>query len=175
MGWRGTQRSAASENDSSALHSSIALIEQIRAASDETERGRCLQNHIAAAMKDAGVFGMAMPREWGGAELDPLAQIRVIEALRWLLDGPTNTDRLRGDVNDEEGEGAGQKHQWQRHQGPGEIHRRTVSSPRLRGELSPLADDSRPNAKRCNRTIWHRSASKIARGPLCRSATGCRI
>lgn len=32
-------------------------------------------------MKDAGVFGMAMPRDWGGPELDPLTQIRVIEAL----------------------------------------------------------------------------------------------
>jgi indole-3-acetate monooxygenase len=77
---------AVSENDSSVLHSSIALIEQIRAASDEAERGRRLPNHIAAAMKDAGVFGMAMPREWGGAELDPLAQIRVIEALA-MADG----------------------------------------------------------------------------------------
>jgi len=27
------------------------------------------------------VFGMAMPRVWGGPELDPLTQFRVIEAL----------------------------------------------------------------------------------------------
>jgi alkylation response protein AidB-like acyl-CoA dehydrogenase len=32
-------------------------------------------------MKEAGVFGMAMPRVWGGPELDPLTQFRVIEAL----------------------------------------------------------------------------------------------
>ena len=32
-------------------------------------------------MKDAGVFGMAMPQAWGGPELDPLTQFRVIEAL----------------------------------------------------------------------------------------------
>ena len=32
-------------------------------------------------MKDAGVFGMAMPRVWGGPELDLLTQFRVIEAL----------------------------------------------------------------------------------------------
>src|SRR4029077_2619716 len=31
--------------------------------------------------KDAGVFGMAMPQAWGGPELDPLTQFRVIEAL----------------------------------------------------------------------------------------------
>jgi hypothetical protein len=49
-------------------------------------------------------------------------------------------------------ERAGSEHQWQRHQGSGNIHRRTVSSRRLRGELGPLEDDPRPNAKRCNRT-----------------------
>ena len=32
-------------------------------------------------MKEAGVFGMAMPRAWGGPELNPLTEIRVIEAL----------------------------------------------------------------------------------------------
>jgi alkylation response protein AidB-like acyl-CoA dehydrogenase len=37
-------------------------------------------------MKDAGVFGMAMPRAWGGSELDPLTQFRVIEALA-MADG----------------------------------------------------------------------------------------
>jgi alkylation response protein AidB-like acyl-CoA dehydrogenase len=37
-------------------------------------------------MKDAGVFGMAMPRVWGGPELDPLTQFRVIEALA-MADG----------------------------------------------------------------------------------------
>jgi alkylation response protein AidB-like acyl-CoA dehydrogenase len=36
---------------------------------------------IAAVMKDAGVFGMAMPCVWGGPELDPLTQFRVIEVL----------------------------------------------------------------------------------------------
>jgi len=36
---------------------------------------------IVEAMKDAGVFGMAMPQAWGGPELDPLTQFRVIEAL----------------------------------------------------------------------------------------------
>jgi alkylation response protein AidB-like acyl-CoA dehydrogenase len=32
------------------------------------------------------VFGMAMPRAWGGPELDPLTQFRVIEALA-MADG----------------------------------------------------------------------------------------
>ncbi len=32
-------------------------------------------------MERAGFFGMAMPKEWGGPELDFLSQVRVIEAL----------------------------------------------------------------------------------------------
>ena len=43
------------------LEAAIGLAEQIRAASEEIERGRRLPPRLAAAMKDAGVFGMAMP------------------------------------------------------------------------------------------------------------------
>jgi hypothetical protein len=71
----------ATANDSSVLHAAIGLAEQIRAASDEIEHGRRIPPAIAAAMKDAGVSGVAMPRAWGGPELDPLTQFRVIEAL----------------------------------------------------------------------------------------------
>jgi indole-3-acetate monooxygenase len=71
----------ATANDSSILHAAIGLAEQIRAASDDIEQGRRIPPAIAAAMKEAGVFGMAMPRAWGGPELDPLTQFRVIEAL----------------------------------------------------------------------------------------------
>jgi alkylation response protein AidB-like acyl-CoA dehydrogenase len=38
------------------------------------------------ALKKAGIFGMTMPRAWGGPELDPLTQFRVLEALA-LADG----------------------------------------------------------------------------------------
>ena len=71
----------AATDDPPVLHAAIGLAEQIREASDEIERGRRLPPGIAAAMKAAGVFGMAMPRVWGGPELDPLTQFRVIEAL----------------------------------------------------------------------------------------------
>jgi hypothetical protein len=60
----------ATADDSPILHAAIGLAEQIRAASDEIECGRRLPPGIAAALKDAGVFGMAMPRSWGGPELD---------------------------------------------------------------------------------------------------------
>ena len=81
-----TYAGAATKNDSLVLHAAMALGEQIRAASDEIEAGRRVPPSIAAAMKEAGVFGMVMPRAWGGPELDPLMQIRVIEALA-MADG----------------------------------------------------------------------------------------
>lgn len=76
----------ATADDSPVLRAAIGLAEQIGAASTETERGRRLPAGIAAAMKDAGVFGMAMPRAWGGLEVDPLTQFRIIEALA-MADG----------------------------------------------------------------------------------------
>ena len=76
----------AGQEDSPVLHAAIGLTEQIRAAGDEIETSRRIPQSISAAMKEAGVFGMAMPRAWGGPELDPLMQIRVIEALA-MADG----------------------------------------------------------------------------------------
>ena len=81
-----TYAGGAAKNDSSILHAAVALGEQIRAASDEIEAGRRVPSSIAAAIKEAGVFGMVMPHAWGGPELDPLTQIRVIEALA-MADG----------------------------------------------------------------------------------------
>src|SRR5271167_4117190 len=53
--------------------------------------------------------------------------------LWWLLDGPTNTGRLRGDGDDQERTGS--EHRRQRHQGPGRVHRRTIPGGRLRRHL----------------------------------------
>jgi alkylation response protein AidB-like acyl-CoA dehydrogenase len=72
----------ATANDAqSILDSAIALAPQIRAAAAEIEAGRRLPSHIVDALTAAGVFRMAMPRDWGGPEVDPLTQLRVIEAL----------------------------------------------------------------------------------------------
>jgi indole-3-acetate monooxygenase len=76
----------AAADDPPVLQAAIGLAKQIRAASEEIERGRRLPSGIAAAMKEAGVFGMAMPRAWGGSEVDLLTQLRVIEALA-MADG----------------------------------------------------------------------------------------
>jgi alkylation response protein AidB-like acyl-CoA dehydrogenase len=53
----------------------------IRAASAEIEEGRRLPLHLVRRMERAGLFSMAMPKEWGGPALDFLSQVRVIEAL----------------------------------------------------------------------------------------------
>lgn len=58
-----------------------ALAPTIAAAAPEGERLRRLPDGVYQAMKEAGVFAMAMPRAWGGPELDPIEQLRVIEAL----------------------------------------------------------------------------------------------
>jgi len=76
----------AETEDSPVLHAAIGLVEQIREASDKIETDRLIPPSITVAMKEAGVFGMAMPRSWGGPELDPFTQIRVIEALA-MADG----------------------------------------------------------------------------------------
>ena len=71
----------ADANDPSVLHNAIALAENIRAVAGEIESGRRLPEALARELKEAGVFGMAMPRSWGGPELDPLTQFRVLETL----------------------------------------------------------------------------------------------
>src|SRR5579863_3874802 len=60
-----------------------ALTPEIRAAAEEIEAERRLPARIIEAMKRAGAFRMVMPREWGGPELDPVTQVRVIEALSY--------------------------------------------------------------------------------------------
>lgn len=53
----------------------------LRDEAAEGERRRTLTPGAVAALRDAGAFRMAMPRAWGGPELDPWAQVEVIEAL----------------------------------------------------------------------------------------------
>jgi indole-3-acetate monooxygenase len=65
----------------SILDAAIALAPAIRAAAVEIETGRRLPAQIVEGLRRAGVFRMTMPQEWGGPELDPIMQLRVIEAL----------------------------------------------------------------------------------------------
>jgi alkylation response protein AidB-like acyl-CoA dehydrogenase len=63
------------------LAAAKALAPQIRAASAEIEQGRRLPLSLVQAMQQAGIFRMPMPRAWGGPEVDPLTQIRIVEEL----------------------------------------------------------------------------------------------
>jgi len=76
----------AEPNESPILLAAIALAPKIRAVANEIERSRQLPRSIVDGLKDAGVFGMAMPRAWDGPELDPLTQARVLETLA-MADG----------------------------------------------------------------------------------------
>lgn len=58
-----------------------ALAPQIRDTGDAIEAERCLPPTVVRAMKEAGVFRLAIPRAYGGLELDPLTQVRVVEEL----------------------------------------------------------------------------------------------
>ncbi len=57
------------------------LHDPIRAASEEIEKTGRLPESIINLLKDANVFGMAMPEAMGGAEADPVTQLEIIEAL----------------------------------------------------------------------------------------------
>ncbi len=71
-----------SRNDAeSILSAATELAPVIQACREEIERERRLPLPLVDALKKAGVFRMTMPRAWGGAELDPLSQLRIIEAL----------------------------------------------------------------------------------------------
>ena len=63
------------------LAAARALLPQIRAAAEEIEQGRRLPLPLVQAMQEAGIFRMPMPRAWGGPEVDPLTQIRIVEEL----------------------------------------------------------------------------------------------
>ncbi len=69
------------DNATRTLEAARELGPKIRAAAEEIEQGRRLPMHLVRDMQRAGMFRMAMPRAWGGPELDFLTQMRVIEAL----------------------------------------------------------------------------------------------
>jgi hypothetical protein len=61
----------ASNEDPQILHAAIGLASQIRAASEEIEQGRRIPPPLAAAMKEAGVFGMVIHARGVGPNWTP--------------------------------------------------------------------------------------------------------
>ena len=63
----------------------LALVERVRptalAHADASERGRTLARPVVEALRESGLFAMAVPRALGGVECDPLTQLEVFEAM----------------------------------------------------------------------------------------------
>ncbi len=66
------------------LHAVEALAPQIKDAADTIEAERRLPPALARALMEAGVFRAGVPRVYGGGELDPMSQVRVVEELSWV-------------------------------------------------------------------------------------------
>ncbi len=65
-----------------------ALAPGVVAAADAIEHERRLPAHLLAALHEAGLFRLLLPRSLGGAELDPLSFVRIIETIA-KADGST--------------------------------------------------------------------------------------
>lgn len=70
--------------------SSTELLERVACLGPEIEEAatdiaaqRRLPDALVEDLRSAGVFRMPMPASWGGPELDPLSQIRVLEELAY--------------------------------------------------------------------------------------------
>lgn len=53
----------------------------IEAAADDIARQRRLPDDLVGAMRRAGLFRIAFPRDWGGPEMDILQQCELMEIL----------------------------------------------------------------------------------------------
>ena len=53
----------------------------LAAAADEIERNRELPTSIVAMLVENGLFRLLQPRSLGGAELDPMSYIRLVEEI----------------------------------------------------------------------------------------------
>ena len=63
------------------LDALMALEPRIRAEASTIEAERRLPPALARSLMEAGVFRMGVPRVYGGGEIDPMGQVRVVEEL----------------------------------------------------------------------------------------------
>ncbi len=61
--------------------SARALSGYLREQSDDIEEARRLPGEVVTRLREAGMFRLMMPREWGGPEMCPAEQVEVIEEL----------------------------------------------------------------------------------------------
>ncbi len=84
--------------DTSPIERARALAPLVRGAADEAERERRLPSRIAIAMAEAGLYRVAVPKQYGGLECDPRTQIETIEAVS-EADGATGWNLMIGIEN----------------------------------------------------------------------------
>jgi alkylation response protein AidB-like acyl-CoA dehydrogenase len=84
MNWTATEPALAPEY----VERTRALAPAIAAAADETERERKVAASLMKTFHDAGMFKLLLPRSLGGAEIDPVTFVRVIEEVA-KADGST--------------------------------------------------------------------------------------
>jgi len=75
-----TRRSATAET-TSPVDAARALASDIRAAADRIEQARRLPLDVVAALTDAGLFRLCVPRALGGSESDPATIVAAIETV----------------------------------------------------------------------------------------------
>lgn len=63
------------------LDAAVGLKPVIESFREQIEQERRLPLELVDMLKQAGLFRMTMPKAWGGAELDPICQLKVIETL----------------------------------------------------------------------------------------------
>ncbi|MFM9556942.1 MULTISPECIES: acyl-CoA dehydrogenase family protein [Streptomyces] len=69
------------ESDDSLLGRVRGLLPEIAARSAEAEAARAVPAEIIAALREAGVFRMALPKAWGGEQMDLVEAARVIREI----------------------------------------------------------------------------------------------
>jgi alkylation response protein AidB-like acyl-CoA dehydrogenase len=70
-----------SSDGTSPLDAAHRLSPMLRAMADEIERERKLPSPVVAAMRDAGLFHLTVPRDLHGRQADPVLLAQVIEAV----------------------------------------------------------------------------------------------
>jgi len=75
------EKPRAEVRDTDYLQKARELVPTLSAASDEIEELRELPERIVEALIEGGFFRMLLPRSLGGAELDPLTYVQVLEEI----------------------------------------------------------------------------------------------
>lgn len=74
-----------------------ALAPMVARLTPDIEQGRRLPEELVAALKSAQIYGLLVPRRYGGLELDPLSASRAVRALA-RLDGSLGWNAMIGHI-----------------------------------------------------------------------------